>query len=94
MKTVGKLFCKLLDDITASVLDKKGRISEGQTGFRNNRGGVDDVHGRKNHPRSTEGGAVDVLLSLDVQKACDTIWRSELWKQLSKKWINGKCAEC
>ena len=91
LNTVGKVFCKLLNDRIVGVLEKEGRISEGQAGFRIKRSCVDHVYtvgriiqGRKQAKLPT------YCFFLDVQKAYDTVWRNGLWKQLSKYGINGK----
>ncbi|CAB1105071.1 unnamed protein product [Ectocarpus sp. CCAP 1310/34] len=43
LNTVGKVFCKLLNDRIVGVLEKEHSISEGQAGFRKKRGCVDHV---------------------------------------------------
>ena len=40
LNTVGKVFCKLLNDRIVGVLEKERTISEGQAGFRKKRGGA------------------------------------------------------
>ena len=74
LNTVGKVFCKLLNDRMVGVLEKERRISEGQAGFRKERGCVDHVftvgriiQGRKKEEEPT------YCFFLDVQKAYDTV---------------------
>ncbi|CAB1097417.1 unnamed protein product [Ectocarpus sp. CCAP 1310/34] len=91
LNTVGKVFCKLLNDRIVGVLEKEHSISEGQAGIRKKRGCVDHacrvgriIQGRKRAGRST------YFFFLDVKKAYDTVWRNGLWKQLSKYGIKEK----
>ncbi|CAB1105020.1 unnamed protein product [Ectocarpus sp. CCAP 1310/34] len=86
-----KVFCKLLNDTIAGVLEEERRISEGQAGFRKMRGWVDHaftigriIQGRQRARKLT------YCFFLDVQKAYDTVWRNALWKRLSKHGIKGK----
>ena len=44
LNTIGKLYCKLLNDRIVSMLEKEGKISEGQAGFRQKRSCVDHVY--------------------------------------------------
>ena len=83
LSTVGKTFCKILNDRTGTMMEKEEIISEGQAGFRPNRSCVDHVYtlgkiiqGRKDVGRTT------YCLFLDVQKAYDTLWRNRFWKKL------------
>ena len=85
------MVCKLLNDGIVGVLEKERRISEGQAGFRKERGCVDHastvgriIQGRK------RAGKPTYCFFLDVQKAYDTVRRNGLWKQLSKYRIKWK----
>ncbi|CAB1103133.1 unnamed protein product [Ectocarpus sp. CCAP 1310/34] len=91
LNTVGKVFCKLLNDRIVGVLEKEHSISEGQAGFRKKRGCVDHVFtvGRIIQGRK-RAGKPTYCFFLDVKKAYDTVWRNGLWKQLSKYGIKGK----
>ncbi|CAB1107046.1 unnamed protein product [Ectocarpus sp. CCAP 1310/34] len=91
LNTVGKVFCKLLNDRIVGVLEKEHSISEGQAGFRKKRGCVDHVFtvGRIIQGRK-RAGKPTYCYFLDVKKAYDTVWRNGLWKQLSKYGIKGK----
>ncbi|CAB1110533.1 unnamed protein product [Ectocarpus sp. CCAP 1310/34] len=91
LNTVGKVFCKLLNDRIVGVLEKEHSISEGQAGFRKKRGCVDHVFtvGRIIQGRK-RAGKPTYCFFLDVKKAYDTVWRNGLWKQLSKHGIKGK----
>ncbi|CAB1103975.1 unnamed protein product [Ectocarpus sp. CCAP 1310/34] len=91
LNTVGKVFCKLLNDGIVAVLEKEHSISEGQAGFRKKRGCVDHVFtvGRIIQGRK-RAGKPTYCFFLDVKKAYDTEWRNGLWKQLSKYEIKGK----
>ncbi|CAB1107901.1 unnamed protein product [Ectocarpus sp. CCAP 1310/34] len=79
--TVGKVFCKLLNDRILGVLEKEHSKSEGQAGFRKKRGCVDHVFtvGRIIKGRK-RAGKPTYCFFLDVKKAYDTIWRNGLWK--------------
>ena len=57
LSTVGKLFCKILNDRVGTMLEKKEKISEGQAGFRPNRSCVDHVCtlGKINQGRNDAG---------------------------------------
>ena len=44
LSTVGKTFCKILNDRVGTMLEKEEKISEGQAGFRPNRSCVDHVY--------------------------------------------------
>lgn len=86
-----KLFCKLLKHRIVGVLEKEDRISEAQAGFRRHRGCVDHVFtlgriikGMKRMRLKT------CCFFLDMQNACNTVWRNALWKQLSICGINGE----
>ena len=70
------------------MLEKDEKLSEGQAGFRPNRGCVDHVstlgkitQGRKN------AGVTTYFFFLDIQRAYDTVWRNGLWKDM---WGNGR----
>ena len=91
LSTVGKTFCKILNDRMGTMLEKEDKISEGQAGFRPNRSCVDHVYtlgkiiqGRK------DAGLTTYCFFLDVQKAYDTVWRNGLWKKLWEIGIRGK----
>ena len=65
------------------MLEKEGKISEGQAGFRPNRSCIDHIYilgkiiqGRK------DAGLKTYCFFLDVQKAYDTVWRNWLSKEL------------
>ena len=70
LSTVGKIFCKILNDRVGTMLEKEEKISEGQAGFRPNRSCVDHIYalskiiqGRK------DAGLTTYCFFLDVQKA-------------------------
>ena len=91
LSTVGKTFCKILNDRMGTMMEKEGKVSEGQAGFRPNRSCVDHVYtlgkiiqGRK------DAGLTTYCFFLDVQKAYDTVWRNGLWKKLWEIGIRGK----
>ncbi|CAB1113177.1 unnamed protein product [Ectocarpus sp. CCAP 1310/34] len=88
LNTVGKVFCKLLNDRVVGVLEKEHCISEGQAGFRKKRGCVDHIFtvGRIIQGRK-RAGKPTYCFFLDVRNAYDTVWRNGLWKQLSKYGI-------
>ncbi|CAB1099598.1 unnamed protein product [Ectocarpus sp. CCAP 1310/34] len=74
LTTVGKVFCKLLNDRIVGVLEKEHSISEGQAGFRKKRGCVDHVFtvGRIIQGRK-RAGKPTYCFFLDVKKAYDTM---------------------
>ena len=91
LSTVGKTFCKILNDRMGTMMEKEEKTSEGQAGFRPNRSCVDHVYtlgkiiqGRKDAGRTT------YCFFLDVQKAYDTVWSNGLWKKLWETGIRGK----
>ena len=91
LSTVGKTFCKILNDRMGTMLRKDETISEGQAGFRPNRSCVDHVYtlgttiqGRK------DAGLTTYCSFLDVQKAYATVWRNGLWKNVWEIGIRGK----
>ena len=60
VRTVGKTFCKILNDRTGTMMEKEEKVREGQAGFRPNRSCVDHVYtlckiiqGRKDAGRTT-----------------------------------------
>ncbi|CAB1098295.1 unnamed protein product [Ectocarpus sp. CCAP 1310/34] len=73
LNTVGKVFCKLLNDRIVGVLEKEHSISEGQAGFRKKRGCVDHVFtvGRIIQGRK-RAGKPTYCFFLDVKKANGT----------------------
>ena len=82
LNTVGKTFCKILNDRMGTMMEKEDKISEGQGGFRPSRICVDHVYtlgkiiqGRK------DGGLATYCFFLDVQKAYDKVGRNGLWKK-------------
>ena len=64
------------------MLEKDGKLSEGQAGFRPNRSCVDHVYTLSKiiSKRRKDAGLTTYRFFLDVQKAYDTAWRSGLWK--------------
>ena len=44
LSTIGKTFCKSLNDRVGTMLEMEEKISEGQAGFRPNRSCVDQVY--------------------------------------------------
>ena len=80
LSVVGKVFYKVLNNRLVHCLDK-GVLHEGQAGFRVNRSCMDNVYtlneivqGRLKDDKET------YAFFLDVQKACDTVWRNgKLW---------------
>ena len=86
LSTVGKPFCKILNDRMGTMLEKDITISEGQAGFRPNRSCVDHVYalgeiiqGRK------YAGLTTCCFFLDVQKAYDTALRNGLWENIESE---------
>ncbi|CAB1096931.1 unnamed protein product [Ectocarpus sp. CCAP 1310/34] len=79
LNTVGKVFCKLLNDRIVGVLEKEHSISEGQAGFRKKRGCVDHVFtvGRIIQGRK-RAGKPTYCFFLDVKKAYDTVFINDL----------------
>ncbi|CAB1119083.1 unnamed protein product [Ectocarpus sp. CCAP 1310/34] len=88
LNTVGRVFCKLLNDRIVRVLDEERMKGEGHAGFRKKRGCVDHAFtvGRIIQGRKSEGKPTYCFF-LDVKKAYDIDWRNGLWKQLSKYGI-------
>ena len=92
LSTVGKIFCRILNDRVGTMLEKEEEnISEEQAGFRPNRSCIDHIHtlgkiiqGRK------DAGLKTYCFFLDVQKAYDTVWRNGLWKNLWETGIKGR----
>ena len=44
LSTVGKIFCRILNDGVGKMLEKEEKISEGQAGFRPNRSCIDHIY--------------------------------------------------
>ncbi|CAB1099521.1 unnamed protein product [Ectocarpus sp. CCAP 1310/34] len=76
LNTVGRVFCKLLNDRIVGVLEKEHSISEGQAGFRKKRGCVDHVFTVGRVIQGTKrAGKPTYCFFLDMKKAYDTVWR-------------------
>ena len=81
LSTVGKTFCKILNDRMGTMLEKDGKIRERQAGFRPNRSCVNHVYTLGKVIQGRKGaGLTTYCFFLDVQKAYDTVWRNALWK--------------
>ena len=90
LSTVGKTFCKILNDRMGTMLKKDEKISEEQAGFRPNRSCVDHVYplGKVAQGRK-DAGLTTYCFFLDVQTAYDTVWRNGLWENIWEIGIKG-----
>ena len=91
LSTVGKTFCKMLNDRVGTVLENEEKISVGQADFRTNSSCVDHVFTLRKIVQSRKGARLTTYcFFLDVQKAYDTVWRNGLWKKLREAGIRRK----
>ena len=90
LNTVGKTFCKILNDRMGTMMEKEEKVSEGQARFRPNRSCVDHAYtlGKIIHSRE-DAGRTTCCFFLHVQKAYDTVWRTGLWEKLWGIGIRG-----
>ena len=69
LSTVGKTFCKILNDRMGTMMEKEEKISEGQAGLRPNRSCADHVYtlGKTLESRK-DAGRTTYCFFLDVRK--------------------------
>ena len=95
LNTVGKVFCKLLNDRIVGVLEKEHSISEGQAGFRKKRGCVDHaftvgriIQGRK------RAGKPTYCFFMDVKRHTIPYGEMGCGNNCPSTGSRGKCGEC
>ena len=83
LNVVGKVFCKVLNEMLVTYLDRGQVLHEGQAGFRVKRNCIDNLYTLNEivQGRLKEGKKTYTLF-LDVQKVYDTVWRNGLWFKL------------
>ena len=81
--TVGKIFCKILNDRIGMMMEKEDKISEEQAGFSPSRSCVNHVYtlGKIIQDRKY-AGLTTYCFFLDVQKAYDIVWRNGLREKI------------
>ncbi|CAB1101144.1 unnamed protein product [Ectocarpus sp. CCAP 1310/34] len=90
LNTVGKVFCKLLNDKIVGVLEKEHRVNLAwHDGLYDRLLIISDGQGESSMVKKRRESRRTASF-LDVKKAYDTVWRNGLWKQLSKLSANDK----
>ena len=73
LSTVGKIFCRILNDRIGKILEKEDKLSEGQAGFRPNRRCIGHIYTLGKIIQGRKDAGLTTYCFLDVQKAYDTV---------------------
>ena len=85
----GKVFAKTLHD--QMWLLRESRLLEKQTGFRSDRGCIDQIFVISQSVEKYLGKGKRMFPAfVDLEKAYDKVWRADLWKALREYGIGGR----
>ena len=82
LSTVGKTFCRILNDRMGAMMEKEEKTSAGRAGFRPDRSCAGHVYALGKIIQGRKDAGLTTNFFLDVQKACGTVWRNGLWEKM------------